>query len=129
MTAHEIAKLAAICFVVFGAAILIVYGLFKRFPVQPEEVYSIRDKFPQVLNGEVVTPIMDDYRMQCCDCGLIHRMRFRALKVKKHLADGTWGYDELDPRRYRVQLTAWREDATPNTDSRNNPAESREASC
>ncbi len=24
-----------------------------------------------------VQPIVDDYKLCCCDCGLVHRMRFR----------------------------------------------------
>jgi hypothetical protein len=64
--------------------------------------------FEQVQNREEVTPIMDGYLMECCDCGLVHRMTFRAVKVLDHLPDGTWGYEELDPKEYRVVFTAER---------------------
>lgn len=113
MTGNEVLKLAVICFVVFGAAILITRYLFKRFPVPPEKVYSIRDKFPQVLNDEVVTPIMDDYVMKCCDCGLIHTFRFRAIRVTEHFPDETFSYEELDPKKYRVQLIGKRPEHQP----------------
>lgn len=39
--------------------------------------------FPQVQSGEWVTPRMSGYRMQCCDCGLIHRLNFRILRMGK----------------------------------------------
>lgn len=29
-----------------------------------------------------VQPKMDGYKMGCCDCGLVHKMQFRVLKLK-----------------------------------------------
>ena len=48
-------------------------------------------RYPQVSDGEWVQPNMREYKMACCDCGLIHRMQFRIVKGKK------------------VQLRAWRD--------------------
>lgn len=38
-----------------------------------------RSKYEQAEDGEVVTPVHNDYRQQCCDCGLVHRFRFRVV--------------------------------------------------
>lgn len=84
---------------------LVIRPFFRQSPTEPQPL-----GFAKVDNGEVVTPVMDNYLMKCCDCGLVHRFQFRAIKVRKRHSEGTFGYDELDPKRYRVQLTAWRED-------------------
>ena len=55
-----------------------------------------------------VTPIMDGYKMACCDCGLVHDMEFRAVRVKKDNGDGTFLGDWLDPKKYRVAFRARR---------------------
>lgn len=108
MTGYEFAKLTVVCLCVFSVAAALVLALDRLFPTPREEVYSVSDHFPQVLNDEVVTPVMDGYLMKCCDCGLVHRFRFRAVKVKKWHGDGTWSYDVLNPKRYRVELSAQR---------------------
>lgn len=65
-------------------------------------------KFAPVQDNEHVHPVMDGYLMKCCDCGLVHEMDFRALRVKKTLPDGDWTYEALDPKKYRVLLRARR---------------------
>lgn len=48
-------------------------------------------------------PIMDGYRMQCCDCGLIHEIQFRVYKVtERPTVEETYGPEM--PDEYRVQL-------------------------
>ncbi len=37
-------------------------------------------KLPQVKSGEWVAPRLKGYVMECCDCGLRHRLNFR-LKI------------------------------------------------
>lgn len=37
-------------------------------------------RYPKVKDGEWVKPVMKDYRMQCCDCGLVHEMEFKVIK-------------------------------------------------
>ena len=34
-------------------------------------------RYPQVQAGEWVQPKRSGYGMQCCDCGLVHRLEFR----------------------------------------------------
>ena len=65
-------------------------------------------KFPKVLADEHVTPVMDNYLMKCCDCGLVHAMDFRAVKVTEHYETGEWAYKALDPAKYRILLRARR---------------------
>ena len=36
----------------------------------------------KIKSGEWVQPRRKNYYMQCCDCGLIHRMNFRLIKDK-----------------------------------------------
>jgi len=65
-------------------------------------------KHKTVQEDERVHPVMENYRMSCCDCGLVHTLNFRAVKVRSYNPDGTWNYVELDPRRVRVVFTASR---------------------
>jgi len=50
------------------------------------------------------TPNMDSYRMGCCDCGLVHDIQFRAIKVSELKPDGTFLYETLDQKEYRVEI-------------------------
>lgn len=38
-----------------------------------------RIKFEQPKGGEWVQPRMNGYLMSCCDCGLVHKLRFRVV--------------------------------------------------
>ncbi len=60
-------------------------------------------KFKDVGEGEWQYPVPNGYLMKCCDCGLVHRIDFRVVKVKKGLAN-------VQNDRYRVALRAWRVD-------------------
>lgn len=40
-------------------------------------------RYPQIQDGETVYPVRRGYRMQCCDCGLVHRINFRLLPYGK----------------------------------------------
>lgn len=55
-----------------------------------------------------VRPVMSDYIMVCCDCGLAHRMQFVAVKVNKRWKDGRWNGDVMHSRTYRVMFRAQR---------------------
>lgn len=56
-----------------------------------------RRKFAKVSAGEWVSPARKGYWMQCCDCGLVHFMRFRLVKNK-------YGHGR------KIQFQAWRAD-------------------
>jgi len=38
-----------------------------------------RRRYPQVYDGEWVAPRRSEYRMACCDCGLVHVLQFRLV--------------------------------------------------
>lgn len=37
-------------------------------------------RYHQVQSGEWVQPKHDGYYMKCCDCGLVHKMKFKVVK-------------------------------------------------
>lgn len=41
---------------------------------------SLKLDWPQVYDGEWVRPRMDGFELQCCDCGLKHKINFKAVK-------------------------------------------------
>lgn len=50
-------------------------------------------KYPVMIElddgySEWIQPEMDHYRMACCDCGLVHNMQFKVMRVKEDLGDG-----------------------------------------
>ncbi len=51
-----------------------------------------------------ITPVMDGYKMACCDCGLVHDVDFRAVKAGRTKADGTFSITQIGKVRYRVAL-------------------------
>lgn len=42
-------------------------------------------RLKQIQDGEWVTPIMRGYRLECCDCGLVHRVNFKGTGVRFQL--------------------------------------------
>jgi len=36
-------------------------------------------KYTQIQDGEWIRPEGDNYREQCCDCGLVHNVEFRIV--------------------------------------------------
>lgn len=37
-------------------------------------------KYRVQRDGDIVTPRMRDYKMMCCDCGLVHTLNFFVVK-------------------------------------------------
>lgn len=37
-------------------------------------------KYKRVQSGEWVQPVRRNYKMSCCDCGLVHRVNFRIYR-------------------------------------------------
>lgn len=42
-------------------------------------------KYKTVKEGEWVQPIMNGYRLSCCDCGLVHEINFRIIEKGKKI--------------------------------------------
>lgn len=51
---------------------------------------------------------MTGYRMACCDCGLVHDMEFKAVRVTRQRRDGSWEYRDLPVKSFRVMMRAKR---------------------
>lgn len=69
----------------------------------------IRAEGPRQARGFTrwVYPIMRGYKMACCDCGLVHEMRFAVVKAEPSSASGTFGHGP-PLRGYRVAFVARR---------------------
>jgi len=51
-----------------------------------------------------VTPVQD-YKMACCDCGLVHNMQWRVLKVTDAHPDGMrFEAEEVPWGEYRIAI-------------------------
>ena len=42
----------------------------------------MKNKHPTIKDGEWVWPRMSNYKIECCDCGLIHKMDFIIVDEK-----------------------------------------------
>lgn len=38
-------------------------------------------RYAEIHDGEWESPVMNGYRLMCCDCGLVHRFQFRKSAV------------------------------------------------
>lgn len=65
-------------------------------------------RFKQEFSGQWVQPRMRRYLMKCCDCGLVHRMEFRVLKLTSRGPKGL-KRGKLASGHF-VQFRAWRKD-------------------
>lgn len=46
---------------------------------KPRKASLVDREYPTVKAGQWVYPL-EDYRMMCCDCGLVHRIQFQQTK-------------------------------------------------
>ena len=66
-------------------------------------------RYPTQVAGEDgwspwIQPVMNGYRICCCDCGLVHAMQFKCTRVDEE-KNGEWtDYEELPEDRYRVEF-------------------------
>lgn len=70
-------------------------------------------KFHQVIEQEDgwsdwEYPNMEKYKMQCCDCGLVHDIEFQAIRITKQNEDGSFQFEELPKDQFCVRLKAKR---------------------
>ena len=54
-------------------------------------------RYKQPEAGEWVQPTPEGYKFACCDCGLVHRLDFRVVRLPRV------------PHEYRVQFRAFRD--------------------
>jgi hypothetical protein len=50
------------------------------------------------------SPIMDAYKMKCCDCKLVHQVEFRIVKQFDGVHGGEWEAAVVNDPSYRVQM-------------------------
>jgi hypothetical protein len=67
-------------------------------------------KYPTVYEGDWVRPYMRGYRIECCDCGLIHRLDFRVRKGDRAAGENL----SVELRAFRdnratAQIRRWRD--------------------
>ena len=56
-------------------------------------------------------PIMKGYRMQCCDCGLVHEVEFEVWRqTGAENADGTWPAEDVENGRLSWRMRRERQD-------------------
>lgn len=53
-------------------------------------------------------PVMSGYKLQCCDCDLIHELEFRAVRIVEERGRGYKKAKILDTKTYRVEYRAKR---------------------
>ena len=61
--------------------------------------------FPVAKNGEWIQPVRRGYKMECCDCGLIHQFDFRVVKLYRNRKAAA-----IQSSAYKVQFRAYRDD-------------------
>lgn len=67
------------------------------------------NKVQEGENGwsEWIAPKHKRYRMGCCDCGLVHDMQFKIVRVTSTRTNGTWLYVPAKGK-FRVMFRATR---------------------
>lgn len=51
-----------------------------------------------------ITPKMKGYKMSCCDCGLVHEIDFKVIRVTKELEGGYFEYEEVNDPSLRIAM-------------------------
>ena len=49
-------------------------------------------------------PVLEKYRLGCCDCGLVHDFDFRVVKVTKRNSDGSCETRALRSKDYCIEF-------------------------
>jgi len=57
--------------------------MYRGQQLLSKEIVLHKSTYEQVEDGERVHPIRKGFRMECCDCGLVHRINFYLNKVGK----------------------------------------------
>jgi hypothetical protein len=66
-------------------------------------------KYKQEYAGEDgwsrnVAPKMKGYKLGCCDCGLVHDVDFKVVKIDIKNEDGSWEASDVEDDDYRVVM-------------------------
>jgi len=52
--------------------------------------------FPEQKENEWIKPIMENYKAECCDCGLVHEIDFRVVEILKRFPNGENEYQPVE---------------------------------
>lgn len=55
-----------------------------------------------------VPPRMRGYKMGCCGCQLVHDTEFRVVRVTKRYKDGSYDFEVMSAKEFRVHFRARR---------------------
>ena len=66
-------------------------------------------KYPKQYDGDKISPKMSPhvYKMMCCDCGLVHKLKFVVARLTKRRRNGYWEGKRV--HGYKVIFKAWRD--------------------
>jgi hypothetical protein len=61
----------------------------------------------KVTAGELLFPTTEtNYKLECCDCGLVHDMYFSVFKASKEFPDGSFTGQFLKGKKWKVAIIA-----------------------
>lgn len=64
--------------------------------------------YQKVGDGDTISPTMNrTYKMMCCDCGLVHKLRFKVVRVTGRKKGGYWW--GVPAKGHKVVFRAWRD--------------------
>jgi hypothetical protein len=66
-------------------------------------------KYKQQKDGDIISPYMNKpYKMKCCDCGLVHTLKFSVRKLTRRMKKGYWVGKKVSG--YKVVFQAFRDE-------------------
>lgn len=51
-----------------------------------------------------IAPSMKGYKLGCCDCGLVHDVDFKVVKITTRGPNGYWEAEDVEDDDYRVVI-------------------------
>lgn len=65
-------------------------------------------RYRKEVAGREVWPVMKDYKMACCDCGLVHNITFKTAVVVLQNKKGSFIAEEQKGKKFRVMMKVTR---------------------
>ena len=66
--------------------------------------------YQEVKPDSWVKPKMQGYKVECCDCGLIHEVDFRVVKIMERHDNGESTFEPVEDENLEIELRARRLD-------------------
>lgn len=77
--------------------------------IKPKLVLKKVKGYEKPQAGELVLPFMQRYKMACCDCELVHIIKFSVIEKTKMRKDGRYEYKELKAKKWGIGMRVWRD--------------------